>query len=645
MCGIAGAVSLNGAPVAALPSALHAMSGLLAHRGPDGAGFWRHPDDLAGFAHRRLAVIDTTPSGKQPMSAPDGRRTISYNGEIYNYRDLKQELAGRWSFRTSSDTEVILAAHEAWGEHCLSRLRGMFAFALWDGEKLFAARDRFGIKPFYYAIVDDILYFASEMKALLPFLPEIETNPSALSDYLTFQYTLGDQTLFRHVKALPPGHCLVAGRAGVEVRRYWDVRYDIDRDHTPRWFARRIDELMNDSVAAHMVADVPIGAYVSGGFDSSLIAQLAAAHPNAAQVAFHGKFTDHPGYDESAFAEIAARRGGYDLHQADMTHQDFADTIGRVIYHLDTPVGGPGSFPQFMVARQASEHVKVVLGGQGGDEVFGGYARYLIAYLEQSLKASIDGTYRNGNFVVTPESILPHLTALQEYKPLIQTLFSSGLFGALDERYLRLIDRSSDMTDEVEWSQLDRSGVIDRYKAIFNSERNVRKTAYFDAMTHFDFKCLLPALLQVEDRMSMAHGVESRVPFLDHPIIEFAATIPADIKFKGGRMKHFLKSAFAQTLPVEIVERRDKMGFPVPLNEWFSGPLRDFIGDTFTTQGNRRRPYFNSKAILANFDRAARFSRKTWGLLSLELWHQTFHDEAASLRRKRDEKPELTEFA
>lgn len=645
MCGIAGAVSLDGAPVPALSNALHVMSALLAHRGPDGAGFWRHPEQIAGLAHRRLAVIDTTPSGKQPMSAPGGRTVISYNGEIYNYRELKQELASRWTFQTSSDTETIMAAHESWSEHCLSRLRGMFAFALWDGEKLFAARDRFGIKPFYYAVIDGTLYFASEIKALLPLLPGIETDPSALAEYLTFQYTLGDQTLFKHVKSLPAGHYLVAGRAGVEVRRYWDVRYDLDRDHTPRWFTRRIDELMNDSIQAHMVSDVPVGAYVSGGIDSSLMAQLSASHPNSARIGFHGKFSAYPGYDESAFAEIAATRAGIRLEQADMTASDFADNIGKVIYHLDTPVGGPGSFPQFMVARRAAEHVKVVLGGQGGDEVFGGYARYLIAYLEQSLKASIDGTYRNGNFVVTPESILPHLTALQEYKPLIQTLFSQGLFGALDDRYLRLIDRSSDMTNEVEWGQLDRSGVIERYKAIFNSERNVRKTAYFDAMTHFDFKCLLPALLQVEDRMSMAHGVESRVPFLDHPIIEFAATIPADIKFKGGRMKHFLKSAFAGSLPTEIVERRDKMGFPVPLNEWFAGPLRDFIGDAFTTQKNRRRPYFNSSAILANFDRAAQFSRKTWGLLSLELWHQTFHDQAASLRRRLDETPDLKELS
>jgi asparagine synthase (glutamine-hydrolysing) len=231
------------------------------------------------------------------------------------------------------------------------------------------------------------------------------------------------------------------------------------------------------------------------------------------------------------------------------------------------------------------------------------------------------------------------LTVLQEYKPLIRQLFSKGLFGPLDERYFRLVDRAADMQDEVDWSGIDRGAVFDRFQAIFNSERNVRKEAYFDSMTHFDFKCLLPALLQVEDRMSMAHGVESRVPLLDHEVVEFAATIPADIKFKNGQMKHFIKETFEADLPVELRDRRDKMGFPVPLKEWFDGELRDYVLDTFAVQKSRVRPHFNTDAILANFDKTERFSRKVWGLLSLELWHQLFHDQAASYKRMLDEAP------
>jgi len=638
MCGIAGAVSLSQKPIAKLSSALDAMSMLIMHRGPDGHGFWKAPGDVCGLAHRRLAIIDLSPSGHQPMVGPNGS-VITFNGEIYNYKELMRELAHDWPFRSTSDTETVLAAYEKWGTDCLDHLRGMFAFALWDGERLFAARDRFGIKPFYYAIVDGVFYFASEIKALLPILPEIATEPDALGEYITFQYTIGDRSLFKHVHVLLPGHALVIENGSVKVRRYWDVHYEVDWDHTPAWFERRMREILEESVRLHLRSDVPVGAYVSGGIDSSLIAVMASREASSGRIGFHGKFTEFPGYDESNFARAAARDGSLELHETDITATDFRDNLEKVIYHLDQPVAGPGSFPQYMVSELAARHVKVVLGGQGGDEIFGGYARYLIAYFEQSIKAAIDGSYKNGNFVVTPESIIPHLTVLQEYKPLIRQLFSKGLFGPLDERYFRLVDRAADMQDEVDWSGIDRGAVFDRFQAIFNSERNVRKEAYFDSMTHFDFKCLLPALLQVEDRMSMAHGLESRVPLLDHEVVEFAATIPADIKFKNGQMKHFIKETFEADLPVELRDRRDKMGFPVPLKEWFDGELRDYVLDTFAVQKSRVRPHFNTDAILANFDKTERFSRKVWGLLSLELWHQLFHDQAASYKRMLDEAP------
>lgn len=642
MCGIAGLVSLDGQAMSDIPRRLGVMSRLIAHRGPDGNGAWENPERTCGLAHRRLAIIDLSPSGHQPMIASNGS-VITYNGEIYNYVELMSQLKHGWTFRSTSDTETILAAYAKWGTDCLSHLRGMFAFAIYDGNRLFAARDRFGIKPFYYTVFDGVVYFASEIKALLPFLPEIATDAEALAEYMTFQYTIGERTLFKHVRQLLPGHALIVENGSLRVFRYWDVHYDIDWDHRAEWFGKHMRGLLEESVCVHLRSDVPVGAYISGGIDSSLIGILAAREPASGRVGFHGKFVEYPGYDESYYARAACMESGISLHEIEITASDFRDNIAKVIYHLDQPVGGPGSFPQFMVSKLAAEHVKVVLGGQGGDEIFGGYARYLIAYLEQSLKAAIDGTYRKGtNFVVTPESIIPNLTVLQEYKPLIRQLFSKGLFGPLDERYFRLIDRSADMADEVDWACLDRTAVFERFQAIFNSERNVRKEAYLDSMTHFDFKCLLPALLQVEDRMSMAHGLESRVPLLDHRIVEFAASIPADVKFEGGKMKHFIKTTFANDLPREIVERRDKMGFPVPLKEWFSGELKGMITDIFMTQKTRHREFFNSEAILANFDKAERFSRKGWGLLSLELWHQQFHDQAAQYRGlldKADETP------
>jgi asparagine synthase (glutamine-hydrolysing) len=632
MCGIAGAVSMDRTPVAALPRILDAMGQLLAHRGPDGQGKWIAAQHECGLVHRRLSIIDLSTAGHQPMAGESGH-LLTYNGEIYNYLELMEQLKGDWNFRSSSDSETILAAYAKWGTDCLDHLRGMFAFAIWDGDRLFAARDRFGIKPFYYAVVDGVFYFASEIKALLPILPEIETDPASLAEYLTFQYTLGEQTLFRHVRVLPPGHAIIVQNGAYKTFRYWDVYYNLDLDHSPQWFQKEMQTRLQDSVAYHLRSDVPVGSYISGGIDSSLIAILAGKEETSANIGFHGKFTGFPGYDESHYAEIVASKAGIELHQIDITAQDFRDSIEKVIYHLDHPVGGPGSFPQFMVSRLAAQHVKVVLGGQGGDELFGGYARYLIGYLEQSLSAAIDGTYKNGNFVVTPESIIPNLRALQEYKPLLAQFFSQGLFGPMEERYFRLIDRSADMTTEVDWAALDRGRVFESFKEIFNSERNVRKEAYLDSMTHYDFKCLLPALLQVEDRMSMAHGLEARVPFLDDSIVTFAATLPADIKFRNGEMKHFIRRSFADELPAELVNRRDKMGFPVPLKEWFSGELQDFVGDIFSTQRSKSRPYFNGKAILAGFDKERAFSRKTWGLLSLELWHSLFHDQAASYRR------------
>jgi asparagine synthase (glutamine-hydrolysing) len=634
MCGIAGIVAIPGTPVPRLDAALGVLDRLIAHRGPDGRGAWVSERGDAGLAHRRLAIIDLSDAARQPMLAP-GPTAITYNGEIYNYRELRAELSPGWAFRTHSDTECILAAYDRHGDDCVDRLRGMFAFAIWDDRRrrLFCARDRFGIKPFYYALVGGLFVFASEMKALLPFLPEIATDAEALAEYLTFQYTIGPATLFRGIRQLPPGHTLTVENGSVRTRRYWDVRYEIDYDHSPRYFESRLVELLDQSVRLHLRSDVPVGAYVSGGVDSSLIAALAARAGPGLAGCFHGRFTRYPGYDESAYAAVAAKEAGAALHVVDITAADFRDRIEDVLYHLDVPVAGPGSFPQFMVSELAARHLKVVLGGQGGDEVFGGYARYLLAYFEQCIKAALDGTYKDGNFVVTIESIVPNLGLLREYKPMLAEFWREGLFGGLDERYFRLVDRSTDMAREIDWTRLDKARVAESFRTVFNNHSNVRKEAYFDKMTHFDFKCLLPALLQVEDRMSMAHGLESRVPLLDHPLIELLATVPADLKFAGGRMKHLLKLAYADVLPAAIAERRDKMGFPVPLKEWFAGELRDFVHDIFGSPAARQRPFVNAGAVLANLGGAGRFSRKVWGLLSLELWQRLFHDRAAQYRR------------
>jgi asparagine synthase (glutamine-hydrolysing) len=530
-------------------------------------------------------------------------------------------------FETNCDTEVVLREHEQWGPEGLERLRGMFAYAIWDepAQELICARDRFGIKPLYYAVVDDVLYFASEAKALMPILPAIETDVEGLKDYLAFQFCLAGKTLFKGVKELLPGHFLRVRRGSATPHRYWEVYYDLDFDHTAKHFEEQIEALLSESVELHLRSDVPVSAYLSGGLDSSAIASLASTRYEDRIKAFTGKFSEDPAYDESPYARAVARWRDLDLYEIDIGVEDFTASIGDVIYHLDHPVAGPGSFPQFVVSRAAAEQVKVILGGQGGDEIFGGYARYLIAYFEQCIKAAIDGKLHESNFVVTYESIIPNLVALRNYKPMLRDFWSDGLFEPMDARYFQLINRASQLAGEVDLDALGEYQPFDTFREIFNGQ-NVGHEAYFDKMTHFDFKTLLPALLQVEDRVSMAHGLESRVPLLDHRLVELAATIPADVKFKHGTMKHVFKRAARSLVPPEIHDRKDKMGFPVPLSEWMRGPARDFFRDTLSSRAARQRDLFDNRKALDGLETEGRFRRKMWGLLSLELWQQAFHD-------------------
>ncbi len=625
-------INLRSERLPQLHSGLDVMQTLLRHRGPDGEGLWEHPRGHVGFAHRRLSIIDLSSTGAQPMTDGAGN-WITFNGEIYNYIELREEL-GIENFTSESDTEVILRAYGRWGADCVNHLRGMFAFALWDEAKqtLFCARDRFGIKPFYYTHMGDTLYFASEVKALLPFMDEIDTDLEGFKDYLTFQFCLAGKTLFKGVQELLPAHTLRVVNGVLEVKRYWEVYYDLDFNHTARYFVEQLRDLLADSVRIHLRSDVPLGAYVSGGLDSSIVAALGREHANGTFLGFNGKFSFGPEYDESRYARALTEHVGMELLEMDITSADFIENLRRVIYHLDYPVAGPGSFPQYMVSQLAGRHRKVVLGGQGGDEIFGGYTRYLIAYFEQCIKAAIDGTMHSGNFVVTYESIIPNLTALRNYKPLLQEFWREGLFQDMDHRYFRLINRAPQLGDEIRWSQLGNYSSFETFRSVFHGE-NVGKQSYFDLMTHFDFKTLLPALLQVEDRMSMAHGLESRVPLLDHPLVEFAATIPADVKFKDGTMKRVFRDAIQPYLPEAVLNRIDKMGFPTPLNEWVQGEAREFVHDILTSRAALNRDLVDNRRVVQKIAKESKFGRNIWGLLCLEVWQQEFHDQAAKFKQ------------
>jgi asparagine synthase (glutamine-hydrolysing) len=630
MCGIAGFFSQESLKNEESLGLLHHLNSRQAHRGPDGSGVWVDASGLAGFAHVRLSIIDLS-SGHQPMVSDSGN-VITFNGEIYNYIELRQEL-GVENFKTTSDTEVVLKAYEAWGPRCVEKFRGMFAFAIWDADrrKVFVARDRFGIKPFYYTVQEGVFYFASEIKTLTSLVPSLSVNLDGLRDYFSFQFCLGEKTLFDGIYKLLPAHC---GYLDFQLDqwhfKYWEVQYDLDWHHTEKYFIDKVRELMYDSVRYHTRSDVEVASYLSGGVDSSIVTCLARDVLTQGQYrAFTGKFSLGEQFDESRYARILSAERDISLYEADIVAQDFIDNIAKVIYHLDEPVAGPGSFPQFMVSRLVRDTgIKVVLGGQGGDEIFGGYARYLIAYFEQCIKGALDGTMNNGKYIVNYESIIPNLVTLKNYKPLIKEFWSEGLFDSRDERYYRLVNRSNQMGDIIHWEIFNKTTSFDEFKKIYWSE-NVGKESYFDSMTHFDFKTLLPALLQVEDRMSMANGIESRVPFLDHSLVELAATIPANIKFQNGELKRLLRNTFSDVVPAPIMERKDKMGFPVPLQVWFkeNANVRDFVCDIFQSQNALHRLYLSdSFSIESLISKEGQFNRNIWGLLNLELWQQQFFD-------------------
>jgi asparagine synthase (glutamine-hydrolysing) len=413
------------------------------------------------------------------------------------------------------------------------------------------------------------------------------------------------------------------------------VHYEQDLDHSEQYFVRRLREIVVDSVHQHLVSDVPVGAYVSGGLDSSIISAIAAEASPGEFVGFTGRFDAGPAYDESGYARELASAAGFSLRETLIGPDDFAATLGPLIYHLDYPVAGPGAIPQYLVSQSAAAERKVVLGGQGGDEIFGGYARYLLAYFEQCIKAAIEGTSHRAQFIVTYESIIPNLETLREYKPLIQSFWREGLFADLDERYFRLVNRAPDLGGAIRWELFGDYSPHDAFSAIFGAS-NVGEESYFDRMTHFDFKTLLLALLQVEDRVSMAHGLESRTPFVDHEVVEFAAALPALVKFKGGELKRTLKLALGDVLPDSIATRRDKMGFPVPLTEWVQGPLREFVLDTFGARASRRDYLSDDFSIERLLSSETGFGRTLWGLLSLEVWQQQFHDRASDWRHMRE---------
>lgn len=554
MCGIAGIYDRDGSHDA---SAVSRMLDVQAHRGPDGCGTWADPGLVLG--HRRLAFLDLSQDGAQPMSYGEDRYVITYNGEVYNFVELRATLERLGhGFRSTSDTEVLLAAYAEWGVECLSRLNGMFAFAIWDRRErtLFVARDRLGVKPLSYCWDGRRFAFASEAKALhAAGIAPGGFDPDAVYEYLARGYTSAGRSFHADVHVLEPGHALlVSDDLPLRTWQWWNPERGEDAafGDIGDW-SDAVGELLDDAVRIRLRADVPVGAHLSGGLDSSAIVAAAARHHTGADPfrTFTGAFVDDSASDERRWARAVAAHAGVEVHEVEIGVDELADHFARILWHMDEPLAGPGVFPQLLVSDLvARTGVKAVLGGQGGDELFGGYLRHrALHYRQRAASGSLAG--RAGAAFELAR------LARGEWRRVRRTS-TRVTDEQLDPGFLASVDPA--VRDEVRRSAMSHASAR-------------------DLMWH-DLRSYLPGLLHVEDRTSMAASIESRTPLLDYRLVELALRIPSDLLFAPGDPKPLLRRAVAPWLPAPVVGRRDKKGFPTPLHWWRERPaLRELVLD------------------------------------------------------------------
>lgn len=597
----------------------------LRHRGPDGEGIFL--DGPLGLGHRRLAILDVQ-GGQQPMPNESRRVWVAFNGEIYNFPALREWLQGRGhTFRSRSDTEVILHLYEEYGEDCVQHLHGMFAFALWDGDRrrLLLARDRLGIKPLYYSVTPHALLFASEMKGLLAD-PAVNRSidETAVRRFLSFRYVPGEATLFQGIRKLPPGHCLLveAGRIG-EPRQYWDLVFPLAKADLPfREAASRLRELLQRSVVEHLQADVPIGVLLSGGVDSTavlaLAAKAAAGRLQTFTVGFDGAA------DERPFARSVAQHFQTRHHEVTLNAEDFWSYLPSYAWHMEEPVHEPPAIALHQVSRLARTHVKVLLSGEGGDEAFAGYPEYP-HLLDVERVARWLGPARHAAAVLgsLAARCLKH-PGLERYSaaldlPLEQHYFSrtagpTTFFNARAESVLQP-------------AFLHTTGIDPAPRLLGNLPRRPAGQTLLDRLLYVDTKTWLPDDLLIKaDRMTMANSVELRVPLLDHRVLEFAASLRPEFKVKGHETKRVLRAAVADAIPREVLLRR-KAGFPVPYRAWLRGPLRARVEELLLPHDSCVQRYVRPEAIAqllrANAD-GQDHGPEIFSLIALELWHRVF---------------------
>ena len=623
MCGISGIISLSNKKIQFLEENLNKLNSLLHHRGPDNQDIWMSSDFRIGLAHTRLSIIDLQKRSNQPMISNFGN-VISFNGEIYNFKSLKKKLQANYKFRTNSDTEVILAGYELNGEKFFKELNGMFAFAMWDSKKkkLFCVRDRFGIKPLYYSIIDNNFFFSSEVKALIPFVKNINVNSDALLEYLIYQYNLNSETLFEGINQVNPAEYLEINTK-IRNKKYWCINNNINNSSSPIDCKKRIYDLLTDSIKMQQVSDVEVAAYNSGGLDSSLVSILSKKYNKKLYKSFHGNFINNEKLSELRYAKEVAKKNNLELKVKKINYDEISGNLSDVIHALDFPVAGPGSIPQYILSKYVSSDVRVILGGQGGDEIFGGYVRYLILNLELKLKNTIFNNNKRSvdDFV----DLIPSLSNLKEYLPMLSSFWGEGLFENPDLRYFSLIDRSKTIRKLFDFNREDYLNKKNEFQVLFNQNKNNSKLSVVEKMINFDIKYFLPSLLHVEDRVSMNFSLESRVPFLDNNLFDFLSTVPNKIKFFKGIPKYIYKETFKKVIPKNILTRKDKMGFHVPLRKLITNKKNKLFDDYISSMIEKKRPYMNIKELkkinINNID-----DRGLWAIMSLELWYRNYFD-------------------
>ena len=629
MCGIAGFVESPTCPAPfggdAATTLVHRMCDVIRHRGPDDEGVW--VDEGVALGMRRLSIIDLS-TGHQPIHNEDRSVWIVFNGEIYNYRELRRELeAAGHRFYTSTDTEVIVHAYEQWGKQAITRLRGMFGLAIWNTRTraLLVARDRIGIKPMHYATVDGRFYFGSELKSLLeaPDLPR-DLDPDALDHYLSFLYTPRDRSIFKQVQKLPPGHLLTWNDGRLQVEQYWEIPADETFTGSEADAVDQLRAVLTDAVRSHLISDVPLGAFLSGGIDSSLVVGLMSQVSGARVKTFSIGF-DEPEFDELDAARRVAQHFGTEHHEF-VVKPDGVGILDRMVSHFDEPFADPSAIPTWYVSEMARRHVTVVLSGDGGDELFGGYDRYVphprVAafdrYCPRTLRRVAAVAAARLPYGVRGKNFLRHVGRDDTGRYLDAIRF----FGA-DEK-LGLL--TPDLLQRIE--EPDPEARLARHFARF------ARLPWPSQMMRFDAETYLPEdVLTKVDRMSMAHSIESRVPLLDNEVIAFASALPDAMKIKGGRRKHVLKEVAATLLPREIIERK-KQGFGVPLVTWFRGNLRELFADTLLAPAALQRGYFQpafvSRLVSEHLAGTRDHSWRLWQLVVFERWHREYVERRGS---------------